>query len=163
MISKDGFPYNNIWVKEKSVISNNLQSVFLIVLKREDRSLLYMGQWSKKCINDSTPAPHLHTFSESWKLCLNLCSRRWLRPRRSLVRNLIPCGLWHSNTLLGEGLINFRMAFFWVSQIRVEVIPFDNARWKKGVFKEIMIGFKQWNIYVVSGTVNGVPNRNYIE
>ena len=34
---------------------------------------------------------------------------------------------------------------------------------KKRVFKEIMIGFKQWNIYVVPGTVSGVPNRNYIE
>ena len=112
MISKDGFPYNNVWVKEESVISNNLQSMFLIVLRREDRSLLYMGQWSKKCVVDSTSAPHLHNgFSESWKLYLNLYSRRWLRPRRSLVRNLIPCGLWHSNTLLGEGLINFRLVF----------------------------------------------------
>ena len=24
MISKDGFPYRNVWVKEESVISNNL-------------------------------------------------------------------------------------------------------------------------------------------
>ena len=40
MISKDGFPYSNIWVKEESVISNNLQSIFLIVLRREDQSLL---------------------------------------------------------------------------------------------------------------------------
>ena len=40
---------------------------------------------------------------------------------------------------------------------------FDNGRWKKGVFKKIMIGFKQWNIYVVPGTVSGVPNGNYIE
>ena len=31
------------------------------------------------------------------------------------------------------------------------------------IFKEIMIGFKHWNIYVVPGTVSGVPNRNYIE
>ena len=46
MISKDGFPYNNVCVNEESVISNNLQSMFLIVLRREDRSLLYMGQWS---------------------------------------------------------------------------------------------------------------------
>ena len=112
MISKDGFPYSNVWVKEESVISNNLQSMFLIMLRREDRSLLCMGQWSKKCVVDSTSTLHLHNgFSKSWKLCLNLCSRRWLRPRRSLVRNLIPCGLWHSNSLLRKGLINFRMAF----------------------------------------------------
>ena len=51
----------------------------------------------------------------------------------------------------------------WVSRIRVEIIPFDNGRWKKRVFKEIMIGFKQWNIYVVPGTVSGVPNLNCIE
>ena len=33
MISRDGFPYSNVWVKEESVISNNLQSIFLIALK----------------------------------------------------------------------------------------------------------------------------------
>ena len=102
-ISKDGYQkISKRWVKEEPVISDNLQSMFLIALRREDRSLLCMGQWSKKCVVDSTLALHLHNgFSESWKLCLNLCSRRWLRPRRSLVRNLIPYGLWHSNTLLG--------------------------------------------------------------
>ena len=38
MISKDGFPYSNVWVKEESVISNNLQSIFLIVLRRGNQS-----------------------------------------------------------------------------------------------------------------------------
>ena len=33
MISKDRFPYSNVWGKKESVISNKLQSVFLIVLK----------------------------------------------------------------------------------------------------------------------------------
>ena len=66
MISKYGFPYSNVLVKEESVISSNLQSMFLIVLRREDRSLLYMGQWSKKWVVDSTSALHLHNgFSES--------------------------------------------------------------------------------------------------
>ena len=66
MISKDEFPYSNVWVKEESVISNNLRLMFLIVLRREDRSLLCMGQWSKKCVVDSTLALHLHNgFSES--------------------------------------------------------------------------------------------------
>ena len=66
MISKDGLPYSNVSVKEESVISNNLQSIFLIVLRREDRSLLQTGQWSKKCEVDSTLALHLHNgFSES--------------------------------------------------------------------------------------------------
>ena len=60
MISKDGFPYNNVWVKEESVISNNLQSMFLIVLRREDWSLLFMGKWSKKYVADSNSASALH-------------------------------------------------------------------------------------------------------
>ena len=42
-----------------------------------------------------------------WKLCLNLCSRKWLRPRCSLVRYLIPLQLLQLNTLFWDGLINF--------------------------------------------------------
>ena len=40
VISKDGFPYCNVGVREESAISNNLQSIFLTVLRREDRSSL---------------------------------------------------------------------------------------------------------------------------
>ena len=40
MISRDVFPYSNFWVKEESVFSSNLQSMLLIVLRREDQSLL---------------------------------------------------------------------------------------------------------------------------
>ena len=66
IISKDGFPHSNVLVEEESVISSNLQSMFLIVLRREDQSLLYMGQCSKKCVVDSTSVLHLHNgFSES--------------------------------------------------------------------------------------------------
>ena len=42
-------------------------------------------------------------FNVSWKLCLNLCSLRWLRPSLSLVISLIPLGLWISKTEFGEG------------------------------------------------------------
>ena len=33
-------------------------------------------------------------FTQSAKLCLNLCSLRWLRPRCKGLRSLIPTGLW---------------------------------------------------------------------
>ena len=40
--------------------------MFLIVLIREDRSILYVGEWSKEYVVDSTSAPHLYNgFSES--------------------------------------------------------------------------------------------------
>ena len=71
MISKDGFPYNNVWVKEKSVISNNLQSMFLVMLRREDPSTLYMGQRSMKYVVDSTSAPLLHHGFSALTLFLN--------------------------------------------------------------------------------------------
>ena len=54
--------------------------------------------------------------SESRKPCLNLCSRRWLRPSLSLVSNLIPLGLWHLKTLSPEGLINFKSFFLKINK-----------------------------------------------
>ena len=66
LISRDGFPYSSVCVNEESVFSDILQSIFPIVFRREDRSLLYMGQWSKKCEVNSTSKPHLNNgFSES--------------------------------------------------------------------------------------------------
>ena len=37
IISRDGSPYSIVCVKEESVFFNNLQSIFLIVLRREDQ------------------------------------------------------------------------------------------------------------------------------
>ena len=56
--------------------------------------------------------------SESRKPCLNLRSRRWLEPRRSLVRCLIPLVLKQIYVLLGEGLINCKILVFKSSVIR---------------------------------------------
>ena len=45
----------------------------------------------------------------SWKLCLNLCSRRWLSPSRSLVSSFSPKGLWEPKILFAVGLMNLRV------------------------------------------------------
>ena len=50
-------------------------------------------------------------FIVSWKLWLNLFSLRWLKPKRNLVRSLIPRLSETLNKLLGEGLINFSDSF----------------------------------------------------
>ena len=66
----------------------------------------------------STSRPQLHNgFKVSWKLCLNLCSRKWLRPTRSLVSNLIPSRLSILKMLLGLGRINFKMDFLNTSKL----------------------------------------------
>ena len=46
--------------------------------------------------------------SESWKLCLNLCSQRWLKPNLNLVNNLTLLGLWQLKTVLSEGRMKFK-------------------------------------------------------
>ena len=54
------------------------------------------------------PRLHVHRgFIESLKLCLNLCSLRWLNPSRSLVINLSPSGLKMPSIELGMGRIIF--------------------------------------------------------
>ena len=74
------------------------------MLRRVRLSLIKKGQWRKKWVMDSISWPQLHKgFNVSWKLCLNLCSLKWLRPSLSLVISLIPLGLRISKTEFGEG------------------------------------------------------------
>ena len=53
MISKDRFPYSKARDKEESVISNNLQSIFLILLRREDRNVKLIQLQHRTYIMDS--------------------------------------------------------------------------------------------------------------
>ena len=167
MISKDGFPYSKVWVKEESVISNNLQSIFLILLNREDRSLLWMVQWSKKCewfifsttvINDSANLENyawIYAHEDDWDQHWVLLETWFLADyeiQMHCLEKVLSTLVW-----CFESSINI-----WVSQIRVNIIPFDNGRWKKEFFLKNMIGFKQWNFYVVPGAARAVSNRNLI-
>ena len=64
----------------------------------------------KICFN--FPFPHFQKgLRESWKLCLNLWSLRWLKPSLIGVRSFIPLGLWQLNMLLEDGLKNNRTPF----------------------------------------------------
>ena len=99
----DVLPKSNVCVRSKSVESNSLLSRLRIVVKRVRLSLLKKGQWRKKWIVDSISWPQLHKgFNVPWKLCLNLCFLRWLRPSLCLVISLIPLGLQISKTEFRE-------------------------------------------------------------
>ena len=90
--------------------------------------LLFMKleQWSKKWHVVSISNPQLQIeLSESSKPFLNLCSRRWLNPRRSLVRYLIPLVLKQLCVLLG-GLINFKIHF--LNMLRLSEFRIDKSR-----------------------------------
>ena len=43
------------------------------------------------------------------KLCLNLCSLKWLKSRWSRVISLVPLGLWQLYTALAVGCVNWRI------------------------------------------------------
>ena len=86
--------------------------MFLMVFRRVCLSVIYMGQWRRTCAVDSVSKRKLQNgFKEFGKLCLNLCSRKWLKPSHTLVINLIPLGLWQLKRILTDGLINFRILF----------------------------------------------------
>ena len=139
VISRYGFPYSKVWVKEESVISNNLQSIFLILLNREDRSLLWMVQWSKKCewfifsttvINDSANLENyawIYAHEDDWDQHWVLLETWFLADyeiQMHCLEKVLSTLVW-----CFESSINI-----WVSQIRVNIIPFDNGRWKKEFF-----------------------------
>ena len=64
MVSKNGFPYSNVWVKEESIISDDLQSIFLIVSK-EGGSIIVVNETVEQEMFVSTSAPHLKRRGEA--------------------------------------------------------------------------------------------------
>ena len=66
----------------------------------------------KNCeINTASTLQEQGGLKVSWKLCLRLCSLRWLPPKRNLAKSLIPSLSETLNKLLGVGFINFRYVF----------------------------------------------------
>ena len=79
-------PKDNVCVERKSVLFSRLQSILLIVLRRVYLSLVNNREWRKKWVSDAT---QLHKgFKNSWKLYLNLCLLKWLKPRRTLNKKM---------------------------------------------------------------------------
>ena len=103
--------------------------------KRIWRNLLKWWQCRKKWAVDPTSKLQEHSgFKLSWKLCLNLCSLRWLSPSLSLVRNLIPNGSWILNIKFWIGLTIFNKEFL-------------NIKYDFGFLKVISILFYSTIVY----------------
>ena len=108
-------PNSKVYVSEKSVLSKSLWSTLTKLLRSVRRSLLYKGHWREKWIADSISLPQLHIgLSVSWKLCLNLYSRRWLSSSRIPIIYLIPIGLWQSKNESEEDPMNFSMFYLFI-------------------------------------------------
>ena len=82
------------------------------MLPKVDLSFKELGQWRRKRADVSISLPQLRIgLIESWKLCLNLCSRRWLKSNLNLVNNLTPLGLWQLKVVLPEGRMKLKSFF----------------------------------------------------
>ena len=144
-----------------------LLSIFLIIFRKVNLLLEKLEQWRRKWVDVSTFWSELQIgLSESRKPCLNLCSRRWLRPNLSLVSNLISLRLWHLKTLFPEGSINLKSFFLkilWVAYILVQLVPFNNYRREKQMLEKIMFYFELRNIISISYVVWSHGSRDNIE
>ena len=102
---------------KKSFYQNRFREIYEIVINifydaQKSKSFSNIRGAVKKIAVDSIIKPPLQNRSkESWKLCLNLFSRKWLRLSRSFVINLIPLELSLLEKLLADGLQNFRILF----------------------------------------------------
>ena len=78
-------------------------------MKRDLRAFSKLRQRRKKCSLSSTSKLQLHKgFKVSRKPCLNLCSFKWLKRRRNLVKYLTPSGSLTLNIDLLLGLMEER-------------------------------------------------------
>ena len=111
--------------------------IFLILLRSVNLSSEQLGHQRRKWKVVSTSFPQLQSgLSVSWKLCLNLCSRRWLSPSRSLVSSFTPIGLWQPKILFAVGLMNLRI--FYLKTLSVSELRMSESN----LFHSVMVHAK---------------------
>ena len=98
-------------------------SMLPMISRKVDLSFEKLGQGRRKWTDVSISLPQLQIgLSETWKLCLNLWSRKWPKRNLSLVNNLTPLGLWQLKTMIPEGCIKFKsfyLKIFKLSELRI--------------------------------------------
>ena len=103
-----GLTCRNVWISWFLPWDKIWTLIFLILFKKVCLRVWKLEQWRKKCVAVSGSSPQSqNVFWVLWKQCLNLWSRGQLRPRRNLVRTLIPYGLWILKILLAQDCIKF--------------------------------------------------------
>ena len=115
-----------------------------MIFRNVDLSFEKLGQWRRKCADASVSLPQLQIgLSESWKLRLNFCSQRWLKPNLNLVNNLTPLGLWQLKTVLPEGCMKFKSIFLKIFKLfelrifRSSLFHSTTAEGKKEFWKKL--------------------------
>ena len=107
-LEKFELPNNKVSIKSFSLRKSKLGSIVFNSSRRVVLNVEKCWQRRKKCLVSSVSRLQVHKgLTVSWKLWRNLCSRRWLRPKRILDNNFTPKGSWIPYKLFGHGLIFF--------------------------------------------------------
>ena len=102
----------------------------------------------------------------SWKLCLNLCSLRLLKPTRSLVSSFIPYMSTTLNTLFGIVLINLSKDFLNIlydSELRISKLNLFHSligQGKNELAKYSDLQNIWFNIITISSSIDTVAWKN---
>ena len=126
-----------------------------MLMKRDLGTFSKFRQHRKKCLLSPSSKLHVHKgFEVSRKSCLNLCSFRWLKRRRNLVRYLTTSGSLTLNIDLLLGLLNYKFAFencnwFQVLYFWRKLQPFSQKIWKERIFETmnsvcVVKAFTRW-------------------
>ena len=109
---KSGLPQRSSSTLLESGKSTNFLHIEISLLKRILQILEKQRQCRKKWVVDLTSKLFEHKrLIQFEKLCLNLCSLRWLSPARNLVSSFKPTGLYMLKHEMGTGRPNFSRAF----------------------------------------------------
>ena len=103
------------------------------------------GHWRRKWVKDSTPMPQSQIgFNLSWKLCLNVCSRKWFGPRHNdLDLDVAPQQIFYT------------MIFAIVSAIRAWPNKFKNINFKLMNKLKVLLFLSSWSSLFLSIVVDG--------
>ena len=107
-------------------------------------------------------------FNVSWKICLNLCSQRWLGPSLIIEIYLIALGLWKVKILLVFGCINSKILDLKKSfdYLYFELLSRRCCywRWKKErILEEIVFYITWWDVVRICCSMIRIIFRNNSE
>ena len=128
-ISKRGSPYKSKSFLALSDQESKPSKIYFTLLIRSIRCWEKWRQCRRQCIVSSVYKLEEHKgFKQSWKLCRNQCSLRWLKYNRKRVRNFNPIG---SNILYKS---------LWIGQMKDRILILNIA-----IDSEFIIAASNWN------------------
>ena len=141
-VSKEALPKRRIWVNMESLVFVKELSISFINCAQEGASLISkQGALNKRMRICFT----IKAAGTKWiQSFLKAIIEFMLRPRRILVRYLIPLQLWQLNTLFGDVLINFNK--FFLKALRLVALQ----RLRSNFFHSITVDGQKifWKSYV---------------